>query len=173
MATLTGSYQAFTGDTSIVDATAAMPVGAQARDKNGAVYEYVNGCSSCAAGSWVTIGATGVISLLTSGASGRVGVAMAAIDTATKAGWVQVYGFNSMSLASSNGTITSGGGQLQANSTVAGQVVAQGTSTGSAAGDYIFGAYAYSGQPSSGDDVIASVFLNFPFTAVAAAVASS
>lgn len=173
MANLTGAYPAFSGDTSIVDTTAAMPIGAQARDKNGAVYEYCNGVTSCLAGSWVTIGATGVISLLTSGASGRVGVAMAAIDTATKAGWVQVYGFNSISLASSNGTITSGGGQLQANSTVPGQVVAQGTSTGSAAGDYLFGAFSYSGQPSSADDTLASVFLNFPFTAVAAAVASS
>lgn len=177
MPTLTGAAQSFPGDTSVVDTTQMLQLGHQARDKNGGIWEYCGiGVASCLAGSWVVIGgAPGqrTLTLLTTGLSGRVGVAGAAL-VANTYGWVQVYGeCTNLALASSNGTITSGGGQLQASSTVPGQVTAQGTSTGSAAGDYLFGAFTYSAQPSSADDIIASVFLNFPFLAASAVIASS
>lgn len=155
-----------------VDSTAIATVGEETTDASGNVFQYVSGVANCAAGSWVTIGASGAITLLASGASGPVGVAMSAI-VAAKYGWVQVKGYNSIALASSNGTIASGGGQLQVGGS--GLVAAQGTSTGAAAGDYIFGAFAYSAQPvseSTGADLI-TVFLNYPMVAVAVAVASS
>lgn len=173
MANLVGQGPvAIHSDTSVVDTEQKVPLGIRARDTEGNEYEYVQGVASCVAGSWVTIGAARAIALLASGASGRVGVAMAAI-TANEFGWVQIFGMNEIALASSNGSITSGGGQLQVGGS--GLVAAQGTSTGAAAGDYIFGAFAYSGQPAtsgSNPDVI-TVFLNYPFLAQAAAVASS
>ena len=159
------------GTTSTVDTAPQFQVGQRARDNSGNEYVYVSGVTSCVAGSWVTInGGTHAITLSVSGDSGALGVAMAAINAATSYGWVQVFGTNTIALASSDGTIVSGGGQLQLNAS--GKVAAQGTSTGSAAGDYIFGAYAYSGQPTSSVDTF-TVYLNFPHTAQAAAVASS
>lgn len=170
MANLTAPVSSFSGDTSIVDTVAQHPVGTQARGKNGEVFEYCSGVASCVAGSWVVIGANNALTLTTTGLAGRVGIAMAALVASTY-GWVQVYGFNTIALASSNGTITSGGGELQANSTVPGYVVATGTSTGSATGDYILGAFSYGAQPSSANDLLDSVFLNFPFIAKASALA--
>lgn len=139
---------------------------------DGVEYIYLQGVASTLAGSWVTIGDLYTTALLTTGANGRVAVASGAI-VANKYGWYAIMGNISFALASSNGTITSGGGQISACSTVPGQVVAQGTSTGTAVGDYIFGAYTYSGQPSSADDIIAKTFLNYPFISNAVAVASS
>lgn len=172
MANLTGTTSSFHGDTSVVDTTAVVPVGTRAYGPAGQVYEYCSGVASCLAGSWVVIGASNALTLTTTGLAGRVGVAQAALVASTY-GWVQIAGFSTIALNSSNGTVTSGGGELQACSSVPGQVVAQGTSTGSANGDYIFGAFAYSGQASSADDTLASVYLNFPFIAKASAVASS
>jgi len=160
------------GDTGEVHDTQKNPLGTIRRFSDGVEYIYLQGVASTLAGSWVTIGANHTTALLATGASGRVAVASAAI-VADKYGWYAISGpLASTALASSNGTITSGGGQLQVGST-AGYVQAQGSSTGATAGDYIFGAYAYSAQPSSADDIIASVFLNRPFIAPATAVASS
>lgn len=156
-----------------IHSTQQNTLGQLAFTTDGKGYVYLQGIGSVAAGSWVTIGAVHVAALLVSGANGRVAVASAAI-VASKFGWFQVAGECTNALASSNGTIASGGGQLQVGGS--GLVAAQGTSTGAAAGDYIFGAYAYSGQPASestGADTIASVFLNYPFIAAAPAVASS
>lgn len=150
--------------------TALNPLGIERRFSDGLMYTYLQGIGSVATGSWVTIGAANVVALLATGAAGRVAVAGAAI-VASKFGWFAIEGNCTFSLGSSNGTITSAGGQLQVGTT--GFVQAQGSSTGAAAGDLIFGAYAYSGQPSSADDIIASVFLSYPFIAPAAAVASS
>lgn len=172
MANLTGGVQTFAGDTSVVDTTKMHPLGTIARGSAGQEYMYCEGVASCLAGSWVSIGAANALALLTTGAKGPVGVAMAALVASTY-GWVQTYGYSTIALNSSNGTVTSGGGELSACSTVPGQVVGQGTSTGTAAGDYIFGAFAFSGQASSADDTLASVFLTRPFMAAAAAVASS
>jgi hypothetical protein len=154
-----------------VDTTALNSLGMEASGSDGIRYIYLQGIGSTLLGSWVTIGAAHVTALLATGANGRVAVASAAIG-ASQFGWYAIVGNVTFSLGSSNGTITSGGGQLQVGST-AGYVQAQGSSAGAAAGDYIFGAFAYSGQPSSADDIIASVFLNRPFIANAVAVPSS
>lgn len=153
-----------------VDDTALNPLGTECWGSDGVLYIYLQGIGSTITGSWVTIGASHVTALLATGAAGRVAVASAAI-VASKYGWYAIMGPVTFALGSSNGTITSGGGQLQVGTT--GYVQAQGSSTGAAAGDYIFGAFAYSGQPSSADDIIASVYLNRPFIAPAVAVASS
>lgn len=170
MASLAGN--AVAGEIGRVDATALNALGTECVGNDGVIYIYLQGIASTLAGSWVSIGAVHVTALLTTAASGRIAVASAAIGAA-QFGWYAVLGNVTFALASSNGTIVSAGGQLAACSTVPGQVVAHGTSTGSAVGDFIFGAYAYSAQPSSADDIIASVYLNRPFIAAAPVVASS
>ena len=145
-------------------------LGVERRFSDGVTYKYLLGVGSTVAGSWVTVGAANATALLASGANGRVAVASAAV-VAAKYGWYAIDGIVSNALGSSNGTIASGGGQLQVGTT--GYVQAQGSSIGAAAGDYIFGAYAYSAQPSSADDIIASVYLNRPYLAQAVAVATS
>lgn len=54
---------------------------------------YLAGVSSCAVGSWVTYAADNwTATLLAANAIAPVGVAMAAVDAATKYGWFQVWG---------------------------------------------------------------------------------
>jgi hypothetical protein len=159
------------GAPGVVDTAKANDLGTIAMGSDGVTYIYLQGVASTLTGSWVNIGPANTTTLLATGVSGRVAVASAAI-VASSYGWYAIEGNVTFSLGSSNGTIVSGGGQLQVGST-AGYVQAQGSSIGAAAGDYIFGAFAYSAQPSSADDIIASVFLNRPFVAVAVAVASS
>jgi len=158
------------GEHTEVHDTAKNTLGVERQFSDGVTYKYLLGVGSTLAGSWVTIGAANATALLASGANGRVAVASAA-TVAAKYGWYAIDGIISNALASSNGTIASGGGQLQVGTT--GYVQAQGSSIGAAAGDYIFGAYAYSAQPSSADDIIASVYLNRPILAQAVAVATS
>lgn len=154
-----------------IDTVKKFPLGVIKQDVSGNRYAYASGIASTAAGSWVTFGVGNTTALLVSGASGPVGVSMSANIVATTFGWYQVYGSNTIALGSSNGTFVSGGGQLQANAS--GVIAAQGTSVGSAAGDYVFGAYCYSALDTTAATDAISVFLNFPFTATAAAVPSS
>lgn len=170
---LVGFNSTVAGAVGTVDSTQKNDLGAMSTDGKGRVYIYLQGVASTLAGSWVNIKGDYTTSLLASGVSGAVAVATAAIG-ASKFGWYQVAGACAIALASSNGTIASGGGQMQVGGS--GLVAAQGTSTGAANGDYIFGAFAYSAQPASdgaGADAIAQVYLNYPYIAVAAAVASS
>lgn len=60
-------------------------------------FMYVKGITSGAAGAWVTYNrSTGVTALLAANAKGPVGIMMAALDAATKFGWIQVKGINAI-----------------------------------------------------------------------------
>lgn len=98
MATLSGRSQIFAGDTSLIDTTAQHKLGTRAFDVDGNEYIYLLGVASTAAGSWVTFDEAHVTTLATTGAQGRVGVAMAAI-VASSYGWYQIYGKNTIALA--------------------------------------------------------------------------
>jgi len=139
-----------------------------------ATYVYLPGVASTVAGSWVLINpaagdAGSLTALLTVTATGPVAIATAAVDAATKWGWYLVKGYYSGALAGSNGTIVSGGGYLQCAEASEGTGrVCLGVSAG--AGNFIFGAFSYSGQPDSdsaasgtpGADQIV-VYINFPY----------
>lgn len=100
MALLTGPAQIFSGNTDIVDATAKMALNTRAFDASGNEYIYLNGVTSCAIGSWVTYD-DGVATLTVANSKGRVAIAMAAVDTATKAGWFQIFGKNTVAKGAS------------------------------------------------------------------------
>lgn len=162
---------AVVGNPGDIHTTKRNALGVEAKGSDGVTYTYLLGVASTVNGSWVTVGAAHATALLATGANGRVAVATAA-TVAANWGWYAIKGFVDNSLATSNGTIASGGGEMQVGST-AGYVQSQVSSAGAAAGDYIFGAYAYSAQPDSADDIMASVYLNYPFMAKAAVVVSS
>jgi len=94
MGDLTGFTEIFSGDTSVVDTTAKHQLGTRARDVDGSEFIYLAGCTSGAAGVWVSFDEVHICSLLTAGGIGRVGIMMAALDAVTDYGWVQIYGKN-------------------------------------------------------------------------------
>lgn len=99
MAILTGYTQIFSGDTAQVDTTKQHVLGTRAMDDDGNEYIYVQGCTSGAAGSWVTLDEALVTTLAVADAQGRVAVLMAALDATTDYGWAQIYGKNTIALA--------------------------------------------------------------------------
>jgi len=168
--------QAAVGAPGDIDTTARNPVGVECEASDGNLYVYLPGVASTVAGSWCTVhGPTGVRSqvtaLLTVSAKGPVVIATAATVASTW-GWYLVRGWYSGAHAGSNGTITSGGGALQAEEASGGTGrVVLGVSAG--AGTFLFGAYSYSAQPDT-DSVAAGtpgidqivVYVNRAFASV-------
>jgi len=150
MADLTGRTQIFSGDTSEVDTTQQYPLGTRAFDTAGNEYIYVQGVSSGAAGSWVSMDEDHVTTLLTADAKGRVGVLMAALDATTDYGWCQIYGKNTIAKAA---TGFADNGLIYCTST-AGTI-----DDADVAGDLVSGAM---GRSAVSDGVI-TVELNYPF----------
>ena len=99
MAYLTGRTQIFSGDTAVVDTTLEHPLGTRAFDAAGNEYIYLTGVASTAAGSWVYFDEALITTLTVANSKGRIGVAMAAI-VASRYGWYQIYGKNTIALGS-------------------------------------------------------------------------
>lgn len=74
-----------------VDVDPIFPVGTRL-ELNGKAWIYAKGVASCVAGSWVSFDENYVTTLLAANAKGRVGIAMAAINTTSLYGWYQVFG---------------------------------------------------------------------------------
>ena len=102
MAYLTGYTQILAGDTSVVDTALKHPLGTRAFDTDGNEYIYLQGVASTVAGSWASFDEERVTTLTVANANGRIGVAMAAI-VASRYGWYQIYGKNTIALAISGG----------------------------------------------------------------------
>lgn len=103
MANLTGQTQIFAGDTSIIDTVLNHPLGTRAFDSDGNEYIYLQGIGSTVAGSWVSFDEAHLTTLTVANAKGRIGVAMAAI-VASRYGWYQIYGKNTIALSISGGS---------------------------------------------------------------------
>ncbi len=80
-------------------------LGVRQKSKAGNEYVYLKGVSSCADGSWVTIGASWTPVLAVAAAQGMVAIANGAIDASTKFGWFTIWGVeDALCLASFDGT---------------------------------------------------------------------
>jgi hypothetical protein len=111
-------------------------------------YVYCQGVSSGAAGKWVTFTAAGVTTLTVAAANGMVGVLMAALDSTSEYGFVQVFGDNAIADVTSATVgeayyLTATPGRLDDTDV---------------AGDMVLGVTATSADSSN----VASVFLNYP-----------
>ena len=102
MANLTGRTQIFAGDTSAIDTSLQHPLGTRAFDPDGNEYIYLTGVASTVAGDWVSLDEAHLTIRTVANALGRVGIAMAAI-VASRYGWYQIYGKNTIALAISGG----------------------------------------------------------------------
>lgn len=155
MASLSSFIQIYPGDTSVVDTVQQYPLGQRAVDTNGNEYIYLKGVTSNAAGAWVNFDEAGTTTLLTTNAVGRVGVAMAAIDSTSEYGWYQVYGKNEIALGTS--------GAISDNTLVYTSASAGTPDDTDAAGEMVIGAFWR--EETSG---VATVELNYPFVINAA-----
>lgn len=114
-----------------VDTSRKFRVGTEVKDKSGNVYIYLKGVTSCAAGDWVSFNTSSYVAVrLVADAVGRVGIAMAAVDAATKWGWFLVKGFYA---SAASDTVAAAGGLFIDGTT--GRV-----DDASVAGDMVFGA---------------------------------
>lgn len=87
-----------------VDSSALMTLGQRAEDALGNEYQYVKGVASCAAQMFVSIEENALVLADSDGMKpGSIyGVAMGAIDAATKYGWVMVKGSTTVKTAESD-----------------------------------------------------------------------
>ena len=155
MALLTGRTQIFSGDTSIVDSVKKHVLGTRAMDVDGNEYIYCEGVASVVAGDWVSFDEAYVLLRLTTNNIGSVGVAMAAI-VASRYGWVQIYGKNTIALGNSGNVADNG--QLYTTGT-AGVV-----DDADAANEMIIGAWSRSADASG----VFTAQLNYPIVINAA-----
>lgn len=107
MANLTGRAQIFSGDTSVIDTTKNHALGTRAVDENGNEYIYLEGVASTVAGTWVSFDEAFATTRLVTNAIGSVAVAMAAI-VASRYGWYQIYGKNTIALGNSGNVADNG-----------------------------------------------------------------
>lgn len=119
MAELTGFAALFPGPTSAVFNTSPLPlaVGTRAHDAAGNEYILCSFSAAVSQGEWVVLTDLHSASPLLTGSIGRVGVVMSYLPTSNDAGWVQIYGFNIISQASTVSDLVSpgiGGGTLRA-----------------------------------------------------------
>lgn len=77
-----------------VHATKKFRLGTRIRN-NGNEYIYLKGVTSCLDGSWVTFDEVHVTTLGVANGKGRVAIANAVVDAATKFGWFTIYGIES------------------------------------------------------------------------------
>lgn len=150
MADLTSRPQIFAGDTSVVDTQIRHQLGTRAFDASGNEYIYAQGVANTAAGSWVTLDEALATTLSTANAKGRVGVAMAAI-VASRYGWYQIYGQNTIALGVS--------GSIDDNDALYLTSTAGTVDDTDVAGDLILGAIARSADTSG----VFTVELSYPF----------
>lgn len=132
-----------------VHAAKRFRLGTEKTDYAGNTYVYLKGVTACAADVWVSFTGTYTAVVLASDAVGRVAIAQATIDTATKFGWFMVKGVyttaNSDTVAGANGLFIDG---------TAGRV-----DDASVAGDYIIGALATAADATNK----LPVFINHPY----------
>lgn len=148
MADLTTRTGVFSGDTSVVDSSLKHQLGTRAFDTDGNEYIYLTGVDSTAAGNWVSFDEAHATTLLTAGAVGRVGIAMAAIDSTSEYGWYQIYGKNTVAK-----TDTVAADKALYIDATAGRADDAGVT-----GDWICGAWSRSADTSN----VATVELNYP-----------
>lgn len=79
-----------------VDSTKKYRLGRKAKDVANNEYIYLKGVASNAAGKWVSFDENFATTLLAANAVGDVAISMAAVDAATKYGWFQIYGINTI-----------------------------------------------------------------------------
>ena len=150
MASLSGYPSAFGGDTAQIDVTTKQcPLGTRAFDKDGNEYIYVQGVSSGAAGSWVSLDEDHVTTLLAANAVGRVAILMAALDATSDYGWAQIYGKNEIAKTDT----------VAADKALYIDGTAGRADDADSAGDLIMGAISRSSDTSN----VATVELNYPF----------
>lgn len=116
---LTGPIDAFPGGTSATFNTSPLPlpVGTKGRDADGNEYILVSFSAAVSQGEWVVMTDLNSASPMLTGSIGRVGVVMSSLPTSNDAGWVQIYGLNLISQASTVSDLVSpgiGGGLLRA-----------------------------------------------------------
>lgn len=75
-----------------VHATRKYRLGTRIKNADNVEFIYLKGVTATAAGSWVSFDEAHISTLLVANAVGRVGVAQAAVDAATKFGWYAIYG---------------------------------------------------------------------------------
>ena len=155
MPILTSRPQIFDGDTSNVDTTKKHVLGTRAFDPNGNEYVYCEGVASVVAGDWVSFDEAFVLLRLVTNNIGSVGVAMAAI-VASRYGWVQIYGKNT--IANGNSGNVADNGQLYTTGS-AGVV-----DDADAANEMIIGAWSRSADTSG----VFTAQLNYPIVVNAA-----
>lgn len=103
MPELSGSTQIFARDTSVVDTVQQHNFGTRAYGLNeGDEYIYLQGVASTVVGDWVTYDEAGLTTRVSANGVGPVAVAMAAI-VASRYGWYQISGVNTVALAISGG----------------------------------------------------------------------
>ena len=147
MANLSGTPQAFVGDTSAVDTSALEKLGKRAWDTSGNEYIYLKGVASTGAGSWVIYDEDYSTTLLTANEVGPVAIAMAAM-VADRYGWYQIFGINTIAKTDTVAADAS----LYIDGT-AGRVDDLGVT-----GDIVIGAYSMTADTSN----VATVSITYP-----------
>lgn len=133
-----------------VHASKRFRLGTKKKSMAGNEYVYLAGVTSCAVGKWVSFNPTGFIAvLLAADAVGQVAIAQATVDTASKYGWFQVYGY--FATASSDTVAAAGGLFIDGT---AGRVDDQ-----SVAGDFVNGAISTAADTTNA----LPVFLDYPY----------
>lgn len=131
MAHLTGAigYPQQTSEVVVYSSTAPskIPLGTRARDAAGNEFVYVDFDAAKAVGEIVTFNTSYLATACGATTTGMIGVVCGEASSSDKAGWVQIYGVNSATLAGS--AITSGWAQVGAT-TDGYSVPAQSGSTG-------------------------------------------
>lgn len=148
MANLTGTAQAFHGDTATVDTSQLAPLGMRAWDEDGAEYIYLQGVGSTVAGDWVVFDENYATTRLVANEVGPVAIAMAAINATTSYGWYQIFGKNTIARTDT----------VAADKSLYIDGTAGRADDAGIAGDLIVGAYSMTADSSN----VATVWLTYP-----------
>lgn len=147
MANLTGTAQAFHGDTAAVDSSRIAELGRRAWDTSGNEYVYLQGTAATVSGDWVVYDDNYGTERLAVNKVGPVAVTMAAV-VANSFGWYQIFGKNTIARTDTVAANKS----LYIDGTV-GRADDLGV-----AGDLIIGAYSMTADTAN----VATVSLNYP-----------
>lgn len=164
MAHLTGSigYPQQTSEvTSYSSQTPAkIPLGTRARDAAGNEFIYVDFTQALAVGELCTILNDNTVTECAAGTQGRIGVVCSTVSASDYAGWVQIYGLNEYTLATSG--VTTGPMMLAATTDGLSMPLLATTGGNQILGLTLVTAPSTATSPSSITGV-ASVFLNYPY----------